>query len=50
MNYYPTRFTETFNLYAEIFPRTPQLDLPFHANDFDGVVFLDDVKSAKKGK
>jgi murein DD-endopeptidase MepM/ murein hydrolase activator NlpD len=50
MNYYPTRFTEIFNLYAEIFPRTPQLDLPFHANDFDGVVFLDDVKSAKKRK
>ena len=43
MNYYPTRFPERPNLYAERHPRTPRLDLPFSAAAFDGVVFADDL-------
>lgn len=43
MNYYPTRFAERPKLYAEAHPRTPRLDLPFPAERFDGVVFVDDL-------
>ena len=37
--YYPTRFTARPCLYAERSPRTPRLDLPFRAEDFDGIWF-----------
>jgi murein DD-endopeptidase MepM/ murein hydrolase activator NlpD len=37
--YYPTRFTTRPCLYAEPAPRTPRLDLPFRAEDFDGIWF-----------
>lgn len=37
--YYPTRFTERPCLYAEPSPRAPRLDLPFRAQDFDGIWF-----------
>ncbi len=43
MNYYPTRFPKRSNLYGEIFERKPVLDLPFSSDDFDGIVFLDDI-------
>jgi murein DD-endopeptidase len=43
INYYPTRFTKRVNIYAQAFPRTPRLDLPFNSNQFNKVVFLDDI-------
>lgn len=43
MNYFPTRFTTRLNVYAGINERQPVLDLPFLKNDFDEVVFLDEV-------
>ena len=43
MNYYPTRFVKRINIYGNEFPRTAVLDLPFVADDFDGIVFLDDI-------
>ncbi len=43
MNYYPTRFQKRINLYMETHPRTPRLDLPFAKEDFDGLVFVDDL-------
>jgi murein DD-endopeptidase len=39
MNYYPTRFRERPRLYRTTHARTPRLDLPFRATDFDGVYF-----------
>jgi murein DD-endopeptidase MepM/ murein hydrolase activator NlpD len=44
MNYYPTRFPEHINIYKKEHPRTPTLDLPFHKDKFDGVVFVDEVE------
>ncbi len=43
MNYYPTRFSKHVSVYSTTYLRKPMLDLPFSANDFDGVVFLDDL-------
>ena len=43
MNYYPTRFPERLQVYADRHARTPRLDLPFPADAFDGVVFVDDL-------
>jgi murein DD-endopeptidase MepM/ murein hydrolase activator NlpD len=43
MNYYPTRFAERRSVYAETSPRSQRLDLPFARQDFDGVVFVDEV-------
>jgi murein DD-endopeptidase len=43
MNYYPTRFPRRPNVYADVHPREPCLDLPFPAQAFDGIVFADDV-------
>ncbi len=43
MNYYPTRFATRMHLYDKTYPRTPRLDLPFSVNEFQEVVFLDDV-------
>lgn len=37
--YYPTRFSARPCLYTEPSPRTPRLDLPFRAEDFDGIWF-----------
>ncbi|MCP4438287.1 MAG: M23 family metallopeptidase [Aureispira sp.] len=45
MNYYPTRFESRINIYEQEHPRKPSLDLPFSIEDFDGVVFLDEMKS-----
>lgn len=42
-NYYPTRFEARPNPYTETHPRTPRLDLPFGAEDFDGVAFVDEL-------
>lgn len=39
MNYYPTRFRERPRLHRGGHPRTRRLDLPFRAEDFDGVWF-----------
>jgi murein DD-endopeptidase len=39
MNYYPTRFAARPCLYRERHARRPRLDLPFHRDDYDGVVF-----------
>lgn len=39
LNYYPTRFRERPSLYASRAARTPRLDLPFSAYDYDGVTF-----------
>ncbi len=41
LNYYPTRFQERPLLYKDRFPRIPYLDLPFRAEDFQGVVHRD---------
>ncbi len=43
MNYYPTRFGERFHVYAQTHARRPRLDLPFSRDDFDGVVFADEI-------
>ena len=42
-NYYPTRFDQYINPYTEAYPRRACLDLPFSAEEFNGVVFLDDL-------
>lgn len=42
-NYYPTRFTQRRNPYRRSHPRAPRMSLPFSAEDFDGVVFVDDL-------
>lgn len=39
VNYYPMRFRSAPSLYARTHPRTPRLDLPFRAEDFDGIAF-----------
>lgn len=43
MNYYPTRFGKYINIYEQEYPRIAHLDLPFCSEDFDKVVFLDEV-------
>lgn len=43
MNYYPTRFPKDINIYEHEHTRARTLDLPFHAKDYDGVVFLDNL-------
>ncbi|MCW5908920.1 MAG: M23 family metallopeptidase [Chitinophagales bacterium] len=43
MNYYPTRFTQRYNLYEETFPRLPLLSLPFAPEEFNRLVFLDEL-------
>lgn len=47
MNYFPTRFEKHFSLYDKQYPRRACLDLPFKAEDFSGVVFLDDIVKQK---
>ena len=44
MIYYPTRFALKKNLYKENFERKSFLDLPFSSKEFDGVIFLDEIK------
>ena len=44
-NYYPTRFVQHTNVYANDYARQAMLDLPFSSVDFDGLVFLDDLLS-----
>lgn len=41
MNYYPTRFPRRISPYAGAGGRRPLLDLPFSADEFDGVAFVD---------
>ncbi len=43
MNYYPTRFTKRINIYDQLYPRSPRLDLPFSKKDFDDIVYLDEL-------
>jgi len=43
MNYYPTRFNKRVLVYDKIYLRTPRLDLPFEAEHFHQVIFLDDI-------
>jgi murein DD-endopeptidase len=43
MNYYPTRFDQGINFYNQTYPRKPVLDLFFPKEDFNGVVFLDEL-------
>ncbi len=43
MNYYPTRFERLVSPYSEVHDRRGRLDLPFSAEDFDGVVFVDEL-------
>jgi hypothetical protein len=50
MNYYPTRFTQRINLYGTEHPRQAMLDLPFQKKQFEGVVFLDDIRGRKRSK
>lgn len=42
MNYFPTRFERRHHLYTARYERQPMLDLPFKAEDFVGIVHLDD--------
>jgi murein DD-endopeptidase len=41
INYYPTRFTDRPPLYSRKHDRAPRLDLPFRAQDFDGITFAE---------
>jgi murein DD-endopeptidase MepM/ murein hydrolase activator NlpD len=43
MLYYPTRFTKSPRVQKADFPRGPRLYLPFSEQDFDGVVFADEI-------
>lgn len=43
MNYYPTRFSKRYHLYEDTFQRQPFLSLPFAEDEFDRLVFLDDL-------
>jgi len=43
MNYYPTRFSKRINVYKKEHARTPVLDLPFLKEEFDGVIFMDEM-------
>ena len=45
--YYPTRFAVAPPLYRSESPRGPRLDLPFRAEDFDGIVFLHGAAPAR---
>ena len=40
LNYFPTRFDGKHFLYPKRHERRPLLDLPFSAEDFDGIIFL----------
>ncbi len=42
-NYYPTRFASRPPLQSTEHPRVPRLDLPFSGEDFDSVVFVDEL-------
>ena len=42
-NYYPTRFSTRISPYVEQTERTERLCLPFSSDDFDRVVFRDEV-------
>jgi murein DD-endopeptidase len=42
-NYYPTRFTDLGSPYVSVGPRAPVLDLPFAAEQVDGMAFVDDL-------
>ena len=42
-NYYPTRFKEHLSPYRDIYERREVLNLPFLAEDFEGLVFIDDL-------
>jgi murein DD-endopeptidase len=46
-NYFPTRFRERTQLYAATHPRAPRLDLPFRADDFDGIWFPHGAEPAR---
>ena len=48
MNYYPTRFSKKINVYGMGYERKGVLDLPFRNEDFDGIIFLDDILSRLK--
>lgn len=43
MCYYPTRFQHKENIYTQTFERIPFLDLPFLKEEFEKVVFLDEI-------
>ena len=43
MNYYPTRFARRINIYDTEYSRTPVLDLPFLPEEFEKVIFLDEI-------
>lgn len=43
-NYYPTRFPVRQHIYSQLYPRVPRLTLPFLAEDFNQVVFLDEIQ------
>jgi hypothetical protein len=43
MNYYPTRFKKIINIISKDFSRTAILDLPFYAENFNGIVFIDEI-------
>ncbi len=43
MNYYPTRFKKRFNVYEKEFDRANCLTLPFLKDDFEQVVFSDEI-------
>ena len=42
-NYYPTRFSKRISPYISHTERTERLSLPFSSDDFDRVVFRDEV-------
>ncbi|MFT6145427.1 MAG: murein DD-endopeptidase [Myxococcota bacterium] len=42
-NYYPTRFPQLRNPYTKTAGRTARLDLPFSAEHFDKLAFIDDL-------
>ena len=42
-NYYPTRFSESCNVYDQTYPRRAVLNLPFSPEEFDDCIFLDEL-------
>lgn len=41
--YFPTRFSDRSSLFGTVAPPSPRLHLPVRAEDFDGVVFADEL-------
>ena len=43
MNYYPTRFPKRINIYDKMYETKEVLNIPFSSDDFNGIVFIDEI-------